>query len=353
MSARPLQQVLGAVGRHLQHARLATAARQAAWGSALVMSGGTLIHLTVRPLTFGGLFAAALVPWALALLQSLVTRVRPAECADWADRRLGGRSAYATALEHAGNGRSLDQPAQIHLEEWIAHTAPHSLALLAARPLEVRWREPMITALVCTALAAGLLQLPTHPLAEATTASSTRPDRTADAAVASSDTAATAATRAPAVVVPVDRRPETRNEDDSQGPPVAAAAGDISQETAAATPIIAASGAGGTATTTSGSGREAGSSRDLGADGDLTSAWSGALAKRVREVTASRGPGNTAADATRPVDYSAADAATDSSRGVSNIAAAATPPPASDALRVGPVERAYLRAYWAENGARP
>ncbi len=352
MSVRPLQQVLGAVGRHLQRARLATAARQAAWGSALVMSGGMLIHLTVRPLTFSGLFGAALVPWVLALLQSLVTRVRPAECADWADRQLGGRSAFATALEYAGDERSVDQPARVHLEEWIAHTAPHSLALLAARPLEVRWREPMITALVCTALAAGLLQLPTRPFATATTASRTLPDRADDAAIASTDTAAKAATRAPAVVVPVDRRPPTRDEGASQGPPVPAAASDISQESDAATSAIAASGTVGTATTTGG-GREAGSSRDLGADGELTSAWSGALAKRVREVAAGRGPGNTAADATRPVDYTAADAATDGAPAVALITAAATPPPASDRLRVGPVERAYLRAYWAENGARP
>jgi hypothetical protein len=352
MSARPLQQVLGAVERHLQRARLAAAARQAAWGSALVMSGGTLIHLTVRPLTFGGLCAAALVPWVLALLQSLITRVRRAECADWADRQLGGRSAFATALEHAGDRRNVDQPAQVHLDEWIAHTAPHSLALLAARPIAVRWREPFITALVCTALAAGLLQLPTHPLADATTASSTPPDRTADAAIASIGTAATEATRAPAMVAPLDRRPATREENASQGPSVPAAASDTSQENDAATSISAASGAGGTATSTSGSGRDAGSSRDLGADGEFTSAWSGALAKRVRQVATSRGPGNTSADATRPVDYSAGDAATGDSPHVTAIAAS-SPPPTSDGLRVGPVERAYLRAYWAENGARP
>ena len=353
MSVRPLQQVLDAVGRHLQHARLATAARQAAWGSALVMSGGTLIHLAVRPLTFDGLFATALVPWVLALLQSLVTRVRPAECADWADRQLGGRSAFMTALEHAGDERSVGQPAQVHLEEWIAHTAPHSLALLAARPLEVRWREPMITALVCTALAAGLLQLPTRPFAAATTASSTLPERAADAAVASTDTAAMAAARALAVVVPVDRRPPTREEDGSQGAPVPATAGDISQSNNAATSTNAAGDTDGTATMTTGGGRDAGSSRDLGADSELTSAWNGALAKRVRQVAAGRDPVNTTADATRPVDYSAADAATDNLPGVTAIAAAATPPPASDGLRVGPVERAYLRAYWAEDGAKP
>jgi len=116
---------------------------------------------------------------------------------------------------------------------------------------------------------------------------------------------------------------------------------------------IAATDAGGTATSTSGSGRDAGSSRDLGTDGEFTSTWSGALAKRMREVATSRGPGNTSADATRPVDYRAADAAASDSPGVTTIVAAASPPPASDGLRVAPVERAYLRAYWAENGARP
>jgi hypothetical protein len=353
MNASPLQQVLDAVRRHLQRARLATAARHAAWGSALLASGGMLIHLTVRPLTFDDLFVAALVPWVLALLQSLVTRARPAECADWADRQLGGRSAFATALEHAGDERSVGQPAQVHLEEWIAHIAPHSLALLAARPLEARWREPMITALVCTTLAAGLLQLPTHPFAGAAIASSTLPERTADSAVASTDTAAIAATRAPSIVEPVDRRPPTRDEDASQAVPVAAAAGNLSQHKDAATSTNAAGDTGGTATTSTASGREAGNSRDLGADGELTSAWSGALAKRVREVAASRGAGNTFADATRPVDYSAADAATEGAPAVTAIAAAARTPPASDGLRVGPVERAYLRAYWAENGARP
>jgi hypothetical protein len=352
MSVPPLQQVLDAVGRHLRRASLAAAARRAAWGSALVMSGGMLIHLTVRPLSFGGLLLAALVPWGLALLQSLVTRAHPADCADWADRQLGGRSAFATALEHASEVRSVSQPAQVHLDEWIAHTAPHSLALLAARPLEVRWREPMITALVCTALAAGLLQLPTRPFASATTASSTLPERVDDATIASTDPAAIAAALAPAMVAPPDRSQLTRDEAASQGPPAPAAASDISQESDAATSAIAASGAVGTATTTGG-GREAGSSRDTGTDGELSSAWSGALAKRVREVATGRGPGNTAVDATRPVDYTAADAATGASHDVTVITAAATPPPASDGLRVGPVERAYLRAYWADNGARP
>jgi hypothetical protein len=353
MNASPLQQVLDAVRRYRLRARLATAARQAAWGSALVMSGGMLIHLTVRPLTFGGLCATSLVPWVLALLQSLITRVRLAECADWADRQLGGRSAFATALEHAGDERSAGQSAQAHLEEWIAHAAPHSLALLAARPLEVRWREPMITALVCTTLAAGLLQLPTRPFAEATTVPRTLRERATDTAVASTDATATAATRAPAIVGTVDRSPPARDEDASQAVPVAAAAGNLAQQKDAATSTSTAGDTGGTATTTTASGREAGSSRDLGTDGELTSAWSGALAKQLRQVAGGRSPGNTSADATRPVDYLAADAATDGAPAVTAITAAATPPPASDELRVGPVERAYLRAYWAENGARP
>jgi hypothetical protein len=350
MSARPLHQVLDAVARHLQRARLAAAARRAAWGSALVLSGGILIHLNVRPLAFGGLLAAALVPWLLALLQSLVTRARPAECADWADGQLGGRSAYATALEHAGDGRGADQPAWVHLEEWIERTAPHSLALLAARPLEVRWREPMIAALVSAALAAVLLQLPTRPVADATSASNTLAERAADAAAASTDTAAT---RARAMVAPLDRDPATRDDATSQGLPVAAESSDVARDDDDAAAIVAASSAPGTATTSSGGGREAGSSRDLGADGDLTSTWSGALAKQLRQVAADRGPGNTSADATRPVDYSAAGAATGDAPVITAVAAAASPPPAGDGLHVGPVERGYLRAYWAENGARP
>lgn len=353
MSARLLQQVLDAVARHLQRARLATAARQAAWGSALVMSGGTLIHLKVRPLTVGGLFAAALVPWLLALLQSLVTRARPAECADWADRQLGGRSAYATALERTSDEGGVDHPARLHLEEWIARTAPHSLALLAARPLDVRWREPMITALVCAGLAAVLLQLPTRPRADAASASSTLGERAAEAAVASTSAAATAVTRAPALAVPLGRLADTRGEDASQGLPVPAEPSDVAKVNDDAASTLAASGAGGSATTTSGGGREAGSSRDLGADGDLASTWSGALAKQLRQVAADQHPGNTSVDATRPVDYSAAGAATDDAPVITTMAAAASPPPARDGLRVGPVERAYLRAYWTENGARP
>jgi hypothetical protein len=316
------------------------------------MSGGMLIHLTVRPLSFGGLLLAALVPWGLALLQSRVTSARPAECADWADRELGGRSAFATALELAGAVRSVSQPAQAHLDEWIARIAPHSLALLAARPVEMRWREAMITALVCTALAAGLLQLPTRPFANATTASSTLPGRIDDVAVASTAAAAVVAARAPAMVAPADRLQPTRDEDTSQRLPVAPAASNLAQAQYAATSTNRAGDSGGTATTTGG-GREAGNSRDLGADGELTSAWSGALAKRMRELAADRGPGNTAADGTRAVEYTAADAATGASHDLTVIAAAATPPPATDGLRVGPVERAYLRAYWADNGARP
>jgi hypothetical protein len=154
------------------------------------------------------------------------------------------------------------------------------------------------------------------------------------------------------MVAPSDRLQPTRDEDPNQRLPVAPAASNLAQAKDAATSTSSAGDSVGTATTTGG-GREAGSSRDTGTDGELSSAWSGALAKRVREVATGRGPGNTAVDATRPVDYTAADAATGASHDVTVITAAATPPPASDGLRVGPVERAYLRAYWADNGARP
>jgi hypothetical protein len=352
MSTAALQQVLDAVRRHLWRSRLAVAARQAAWGSALVMLTGLLLHLLVRPLTFGGLVIAALVPWLLALVQAVITRPRPIERAAWADRYLGGRSAYATALEHDKDAPSARPSARTRLDEWIAGAAPHSLALLAARPRELRLREPIVTAVVCSVLAAGLLQLPTRPIAGAATATGVASIRASAATAASSEVPAGNAPPTPTA----SGRPDGRLESLASDRGAAGAAESTSpaaiesEDNAAVRRDIAANG---TATVAAGSGRDAGSSRDVGTDGTPTAAWTGALAARLRAVTSGKEPASTTADADRAVEYLAADAAQDQSSATSGSVLAAAPPAARDELRVGPAERAYLRAYWATNGARP
>lgn len=352
MSTATLQQVLDAVRRHLQRTRRLVAARHAAWGSALVMLAGLLVHLFVRPLAFGGLFAAALVPWLLAFAQSVITRPRPAECADWADRHLGGRSAYATALEHAAGAHGARPSARAHLEAWIAAAAPHSLALLAAQPRDLRLRRPVLVALVCTALAAGMLQLPTRPLAGTATGVALESVRASVATVDSSGTTRESPTRTSAPGKRDDRGDDrvAAHQDAALATPSAPTAPNESGENTAAGRDGAPTGI---ESSSGGSGREAGSSRDSSADATPTSAWTGALAARLRQVTSGKESESTTADANRAVEYTTAAATHGRSPAMPQSVAAATPPPADDELRVGPAERAYLRAYWAANGARP
>lgn len=351
----PLQRVLSAVQRRLHRQRLAGYARQAAWGSVVVALLGVLVHAWVRPLEVSALLVAIALPWALAGLQSLATRPTPAECAQWADRYLDGHSGYAALLEISGAQTATPTPAVAHLEAWLEDTADRSLATLDARPLGTDLAKPLLAALVCLALAVTLLQVPTKPLATrdaatpvASTSAAQRAESAARQAARRHDAAS--ATRA------VDARDASIGSERQQARPsptavvppesMAAALEQPTLETRERPPGTP-SGARDPAT-----GREAGDSVDSGHDPTLVAPWPEHLVARLREISTTREPSAGRADASRSAEFSATDAGARPG-GVPLAVAAAEPPRATPALRLGPAEQGYLRTYWADTGATP
>jgi hypothetical protein len=347
--------LLAGVQRHLLRDRLAAAARFAAWGTAGVAVLGALLHFVVRPVSPLGLLGALAMPWLVAVLQVITQRTRPVECAAWADRHLGGRSAYSTWLEMNATSRDATAPALAHLEAWLAESTPGRLAQLAAWPFDARLRKPLTAALVCSALALALLQLPARPLASGgespqvearptATATSQRPTaptesgRTTGAGVGDEDDAGLAAL-------------EQQRRD---APGADANAGDVSAETHDETGSVPPDSAQSQATArVTATGREAGDSTDPGADTALTTPWQGELAAQLRQISGTRERDALRADATRAADYDESSGRSVDTPADAVRAAAATPPPARPALRLGPAEQAYLRAYFADSGATP
>ena len=92
-----------AVRRRLLLQRLATALRGAAWATAAILIAMTLVHMFVARFDVTVVVAAAALPWLVAAGWSASHRITRAECAAWADRHLGGTSAYATLLETVGD----------------------------------------------------------------------------------------------------------------------------------------------------------------------------------------------------------------------------------------------------------
>jgi len=349
--------VLEAVRRRLDRERWARHARQAAWGCVVIALLAVLVHLWVRPLEVEQLLAAIALPWLLAALQSRLTRPTRAECAQWADQHLAGRSGYAALLEFADSPAATRAPAVAHLEAWLDEPARRSLATLDARPLETGLAKPLAAALVCSALAAALLQLPTHPLAtplvgRATGATAIADHRQSAAQPTPRSPRAEPAARAEDArgKAMTTQQPGARIAPTAAAPPPSQAASlERATEEVRDRPPGARSVARDTAT-----GREAGDSADTGDDALLVAPSQESLVARLREISPARAPAAGRADPAQATDYASAGAAAGTSPASIPLAApAADPPPATARLELGPAEQGYLRAYWADTGARP
>ena len=150
-----------AVRRRLRLQRLATALRSAAWAAAALLIVMALLQMFVARFGVTVIVAAAVLPWLVAAGWTASRRITPAECAAWADRHLGGTSAYATRLETAAD--QLPRPASPAVEyllQWVATALPRSQAMLRALPLQLRLGKPVMALLVSVVLTAILQQLP-------------------------------------------------------------------------------------------------------------------------------------------------------------------------------------------------
>lgn len=348
-----LRTLLLAVGRHLRRERWATSARYAAWGAALVALLAVLLYLSARPVTLGELAFCLVLIGLVAAGQALVTRPSPAECADWADRYLGGRSGYATCLEVSARPRLDPDPAVQHLEAWVAQSVPQSLAQLAARPFDAALRKPLAAALVCVALAVALLQLPTgvpEPASASARVATTVPApieaRPGAQAPPSRESAVGDATRpTPSAQAPArDTRSNTTAPADARDAATQAERlQDVDATLAARTTREAAA-----------TGREAGDVADTGGESLFTAPWQGELAARLHEIATQAPRRELRADTGQPADFTGSTVADPGRDGVaSRVAAPATPPPALTPPPFSPAERAYLRAYLSDRRTDP
>jgi hypothetical protein len=346
--------LLDAVRRRLLLQRLATALRSAAWTSATILIAMALVHTFVTRFDVTTVLAAAALPWLVAAGWTASHRITPAECAAWADRHLGGASAYATLLETVGD--QAPQPASPAIErllQWVEAAVPRSQAILQALPLQMRLARPVMAMFVSAALTATLLQMPARHAAaiwnRPAGAPPSQTERDARIAMAPSDPPAEEA--ADPTVAAQGSRGQAR-----EAPPAAelaaANAGEDSGEKWLALTTAPATGASGSRAASGG--REAGDSPDTLEDTGFSASWQGELARKMLSSTTTADNAPARADPSRTADYAAALRLPDAASAVSrNSLAPAVPPEARPRVRLGPAEQAYVRAYFSGSGATP
>lgn len=152
-----LSEVRGRLRVHRLHRALGTALRV----TAAVCVAVVPVHLWLHSLPVAAIAGLLLVAWLVILAASVRNPPTPADCADWADRRLEGASAYATALEATQLPRTEgSSEALAWLEIGMRGRVEHSRRLLRALKTDPRLGRPALIAAVCLALALSVLQLP-------------------------------------------------------------------------------------------------------------------------------------------------------------------------------------------------
>lgn len=370
-----VQSLLGAVRRRLWSRQFVAAARLALWSTAGFMLLAVAVYLTARPVPVGAGLLAIVVLWASLLGWAGLRRPSDSACALWADRHLGGQSAFITLLEMR-KGTQIVQNAQAlrWLEHWATARVPYGLRLLAERHDSARVSRSLLSMLVCTALATLVLTLPDLPLSSrqqlATSSPSAIPDRPTpddEPPIATALVGELAnALRSAAPHHASDRRETSRapaaksaKSDDGNGSrmvqPGSAQPGERAtvRKSLPGNPNDAAPTVGATQASGAGSGRDAGDSRDERAGTGVSRALRSTMLVQKRESSVRRSSRERQADmdqlASFDDDLSVHRAAT-----VREDAApaAATPPPATEAMRLTPTEATYVQAWLKASGQR-
>jgi hypothetical protein len=389
-SARAVRSLLATVRRRLWRDRFVEATRHALWASAALVTTATALHLALGQPGLAITLAVAGAAWLVALARAAVKRPSVAESALFADRFLGGESAYSTWLEtDVADAGVPHTPALQRLAHWTDAAAPTSRAALAALHTPSRLGRPLAAAGVCAAVAALVMALP--DVARDSTAEAERAarDRASPAEALAIDDDVLAreledelAASARSSVGPDDpvrgsmRRDEGTEPTDSAAPSTGTSAatplalrdevrpstadasgaavrdGDSPAGTSQAEP--ADQGAAGVAAArTPGSGREAGTTRDdLAATGG-TPVLAGALTVRRRDIIR---PGEEAArqaDMTQAGIYEGEAASASGDPAAARTIAPARPPAARRDTALSPAEAAYVAAWGQAMNATP
>ena len=161
MATSDVQELLSRVRNRLWYTQFAGAVRHAMWASAALIMLAVAVHLSARHVPVAAVLLALSVLWVALLLRAGWQRPDASACALWADRHLGGTSAFTTLLElNSGKQRHASAPALRWLESWAMAKVPDSLGHLAQRRESMRLSRPLLVMLVCAALATIVLALP-------------------------------------------------------------------------------------------------------------------------------------------------------------------------------------------------
>lgn len=357
-----------AVRRRLWRGQFVAAARLALWGSAGLMLLAVAVHLAARPVRVDAVLLAIVALWIAMMAWAALRRPSASACALWADLHLDGASAFSTLLEmREGKQAAPNAPAMQWLEHWAAARVPHSLRLLGRRHDSTRLSRPLVSVLVCTALATIVLTLPgpapSTPQALVAPSSSRVADRpTPDADLPASKELVSALASA---LRSADSRRASDRRDDSRAPAAGPAKNDASTTSRMAQAEVTPKGerttAGGTLPRTiddaasraatghatgAGSGRDAGDIRDDRADAGVSRVTRGTIQVQRRESSERRPSLERRADVDQLATFD--DDSTmhrTAAEREDPALAAATPPPATDAAPLTPTKAAYVQAW--------
>ncbi len=368
MAHSSIQSLQLAVRRRLWRGQFVAAARMALWGSAGLLLLAVTVHLAVRAVRVDVVLYAIVALWTAMIAWAALRPPSDSACALWADHHLGGASAFSTLLEMRASKRTVpDAPAMRWLEHWAAARVPHSLQLLGGRHESTRLSQPLLSVLVCTALATIILSLPgtapTAPPTPAATSNSGAADRpTPDAERPASRELVTALANA---LRSSESRRASDRPDDGNAPAAGPGKIDVGtasrmaetgaapngEQTSLGAPLPGAVGdAASKAVTTqasgAGSGRNAGDSRDDRVDAGASRVARSTIQVQRRESSERRPSLERQADvdqlATFDDDLPMRRPAME---GEHPAPAAATPPPATDATPLTPTRAAYVQAW--------
>ncbi len=390
MPTRSVMDLLAAVRRRLWLTQMVAALRQALWASAGLMLAAVAVHVVaIRVPIAAVLMAVALL--CLAMLGRAGAR-RPAvaTCALWADRHLGGASAFTTLLETGAGSIAMRNPQAVQwLERWASARVPDALHRLAQGAQATRLARPLLSMIVSAGLMAMVLSLPDLEPALGRSSAGRSPSGPAEPAAAQLQAAApqgadklAAALRSASLPASPEPKQMSRASGQTEAPapdqrdgqkPAAQAAAISADEAAsrrqsssnravstetgpAATASSRAVGstAGSTAGTGVGAGNEAGDSRDARADTrpPPAAAPQATMAKADARLTPRPVSAERQADMARPGVYApepsmpAAALQALPALPALPLAAAATPPPAaSETTRLSPTERSFVHAW--------
>ena len=377
MAALP-QTLIEAVRRRLWLGQFLAAARLALWGTVGLMLLAAAVHLAGRPMSPDLMFLALAFVWSVMAARAAWQRPVDAACALWADRHLGGASAYTTLLELDSPGPGTPPSHAVrHLEAFAAAQVPHSLRLLAERRDALRLSRPLLSALVCAALASLVMMLPgpdpkpQPPANLAATSGLTdraAPDTDApvSAELVSEISSALRATAADAAEAPERRGagdPAASGSDRAgdDGVSASAAPDGLAQLPApadsgspAVNPAQAAAAPGASRLAGSGSGQDAGDSRGEPAGVGVARVPRSTIPVQAVELAARRPSGERRADPDQAATYDeelSMRTAASAARRADAAPAAASPPLAAPEMWLSPAETNYVQS-WLKASAR-